>query len=132
MILNGDVRFGFDKTPTSCEGRGQHQEPDIVKKGGELERMQRACIQGHGSPDHECDGGRASTMASLPGEGAIDLLADLTNQDTLDIPPGRFGNSQTVDLLEQVLDLKNGRTTLMGDTELHTTPPKVKSPRPLL
>jgi hypothetical protein len=58
-----------------------------VEKGGEFESMQRACIQGHGSPDHECDGGRTSTMTSLPGEGVIDLPADLTHEDTLDVAP---------------------------------------------
>jgi hypothetical protein len=86
MILNRDVRFGFDKTPTGRQRRGQHQEPNIVEKGGELESMQRACIQGHGSSDHECDDGCASTMASLPREGVIDLLADLAHEDTFDIP----------------------------------------------
>jgi hypothetical protein len=57
-----------------------------VEKGGEFESMQRACIQGHSLPDHECDGGRTSTMASLPGEGVIDLLAHLADEDTFDVP----------------------------------------------
>jgi hypothetical protein len=44
-------------------------------------------------------------MASLPGEGVIDLLAHLADEDTFDVPPGRFWNVQTVDLPEQVLNL---------------------------
>lgn len=45
MILNGDVGFGFERIGTFCKVGRKHQEPDIVKQGGEFYIVQFALGQ---------------------------------------------------------------------------------------
>jgi len=128
MLLDSDVGFGLKRVSALGEAGWEHQEPDIVKKGSQLEMVQLFIRQRSGLSHPEGDGGGAPPMPGLPGKGAVDLLTDLADQDAFDLAarPGR--NSQAVGLSEKSLYRENRWTHRGRDCELHTIPFKNKEP----
>lgn len=59
-----------------------------MKEGREFEMVQGIDIEGHGLSDHAGDAGGVQAMAGLPGQRAVDLPGDLTNENRLDIATG--------------------------------------------
>ena len=71
-----------------------------MKEGRELEMVQGIDIEGHGLSDHEGDVGSVPSMAGLPGQCAVDLLGDLTNENRLDITAGTWRQTETIDFAQ--------------------------------
>ena len=81
--------------------------------------MQLVRIQGHCLSNHECDHGRTPTVARLPGEGAIHLLAHLPHKDTFYFPSRRCRELQAINFVKHSLYLQNRRTALSWDVDWH-------------
>jgi hypothetical protein len=70
-------------------------------------------------------------VTSLPGERAIDFLADLTNEDAFDVTARCERKSEAIDLPEHSLDRDDPRVNLFRDMWMHRTfSGKKQSPRP--
>jgi len=58
-------------------------------------------------------------VASLPGEGAIYLLAHLPHKGTFYFPSRRCRELQAINFVKHSLDLQNCRTALSWDVDWH-------------
>jgi hypothetical protein len=56
-----------------------------MEEGGEFQIVQLAWGQADCLSDQQRDRSSAAAVACLPGERAIDFLADLANEDALDV-----------------------------------------------
>jgi hypothetical protein len=48
-------------------------------------------------PDRQCEGSRAATMPTLPGQEPIDFLAGLTDEDAFNVAARQCGEPQVID-----------------------------------
>jgi hypothetical protein len=85
MVLNGDIGFGFKTVSARYEVRREHQEPDIVKERGKIQMVQLAWSEADRLTDQQGNCSRATAVTRLPGQRAIDFLADLANEDGFDV-----------------------------------------------
>ena len=85
MILNGDVGLGLRGVFALDEMGREHQELDSVKLSSELEVMHLIDIVRPCLPDHERYGGGSPSMTCKPRERAVDLFADLADEDGFDV-----------------------------------------------
>lgn len=85
MVLHGDIGFWIERIHPYGEVVRKHQEPNIVEEGGEVQIVHFAWGQADRLSDQQRDRSRAAAVACLPGERAIGLLADLTNEDAFDV-----------------------------------------------
>jgi hypothetical protein len=85
MILHGDIGFGIEPVHPDGQVVRKHQKPDIVEEGGEFQIVQLAWGQANRLSDQQRDRSCAAAVAGLPGERAIDFLADLANEYAFDV-----------------------------------------------
>jgi hypothetical protein len=97
----------------------QHQESDIVEEGGEFQIVQQVASQTNRLSDQQRDRSRASTVACMPGERAIQLPAHLLHKDVFDIMARCDGKLEAVDFSEHPLYRDDPRVNLFTDAWRH-------------
>ena len=104
-----------------CRGEvvRKHQEPDIVEEGREFQIVQFACGHADHLSDQQRDRSRAAAVTGLPGERAINFLADLAHEYAFDVTARCERESKAIDLSEHFLYRDDPRVNLFRDLLFH-------------
>lgn len=85
MVLDSLVGCGLQWASAGGEPFRKHQQSDVVQQGGQLEMVQGVGIHVERPTDVERDRRSPSSVSGLPGQGAVDFLAGLTDEDAFHI-----------------------------------------------